>query len=376
MNLLGVYPATARTINDPAARMIEVYSAHVNHEEGGAWELTLTMSAHDLDALDCLADQCIFAAPTPEGMQPFRLRYVERDGDIVTVRAPHIYFDADGVLIYKAALEKLGDQGRTIWDAIDVLRRQTDTGLFSPTPTQNPNPDPQNPNGLPWTLITDGTVTTRSTFRFQLLSLTEAMDMVAARWNCYIKPSGFGVVFTANRGSQTGYAIRYGVNMTRATVSYDWSTVATAIFPTGESDAYYFPPVYLRPYKVYSIAHLFHREYQTGITRERVKEENPGKTDEQIDQLLRLYIEEEIWDMAYEDVSAHSTPSVNYTIEGYVDANTQIRTGDTVRCVDPRYDLDLTAACIAYDYNVITETYDSIQFGDFQRSLRSLRPKN
>ena len=164
--------------------------------------------------------------------------------------------------------------------------------------------------------------------------------------------------------------------MTRATVSYDWSTVKTAIFPTGENDAYYFPPVDLNPYPVYSIAHLYHREYQTGITRERVKEENPGKTDEQIDQILRIYIEDEIWNMAYEDVSAHSTPSVNYTIEGYVDANTQIRIGDTVRCVDPRYDLDLTAACIAYDYNVVTDTYDSIQFGDFQRSLRSLRPKN
>ena len=138
-------------------------------------------------------------------MQPFRLRYVERDGDIVTVRAPHVYFDGDGVLIYKAALEKLGDQDRTIWDAIDVLRRQTYTG-FSPTPAQNPNPDPQNPNGLPWTLITDGTVTTRSTFRFQLLSLTEAMDMVAARWNCYIKPSGFGVVLSAKPATRSGTA--------------------------------------------------------------------------------------------------------------------------------------------------------------------------
>lgn len=375
MNLLGVYPATARTIFDPAARMIEVYSAHVNHEEGGAWELTLTMSAHDLDALDCLADQCIFAAPTPEGMQPFRLRYVERDGDIVTVRAPHVYFDADGVLIYKAVLEKLGDQDRTIWDAIDVLRRQT-YSVYSPTPAQNPNPDPQNPNGLPWTLITDGTVTTRSTFRFQLLSLTEAMNMVAARWNCYSKPSGFGVVLTANRGSQTGYAIRYGVNMTRATVSYDWSTVATAIFPTGENEAYYYPPSHAIPFPEYAIAHLYHREYQTGITREMVREEYPEATDERIESIMKTMIALEAANMADIDVDTHSKPSVNYTIEGYVDAGTQIRTGDTVRCVDPRYDLDLTAACIAYDYNVITETYDSIQFGDFQRSLRSLRPKN
>lgn len=375
MNLLGVYPATARTIFDPAARMIEVYSAHVNHEEGGAWELTLTMSAHDLDALDCLADQCIFAAPTPEGMQPFRLRYVERDGDIVTVRAPHVYFDADGVLIYKAVLEKLGDQDRTIWDAIDVLRRQTYT-VYSPTPAQNPNPDPQNPNGLPWTLITDGTVTTRSTFRFQLFSLTEAMELVAERWSCYIKPSGFGVVLTGNRGSQTGYAIRYGVNMTRATVSYDWSTVATAIFPTGENEAYYYPPSHAIPFPQYAIAHLYHREYQTGITREMVREEYPEATDEQIERIMRNLIALEAANMADIDVDTHSTPSVNYTVEGYVDANTHIRTGDTVRCVDPRYDLDLTAACIAYDYNVITETYDSIQFGDFQRSLRSLRPKN
>ena len=308
-------------------------------------------------------------------MQPFRLRYVERDGDIVTVRAPHVYFDGDGVLIYKAVLEKLGDQERTIWDAIDVLRRQTYT-VYSPTPAQNPNPDPQNPNGLPWTLITDGTVTTRSTFRFQLFSLTEAMELVAARWNCYIKPSGFGVVLTANRGSQTGYAIRYGVNMTRATVSYDWSTVATAIFPTGENEAYYYPPSHAIPFPEYAIAHLYHREYQTGITREMVREEYPEAPDEQIERIMKTMIALEAANMADIDVDTHSTPSVNYTIEGYVDANTQIRTGDTVRCVDPRYDLDLTAACIAYDYNVVTETYDSIQFGDYKRSLRSLRPKN
>lgn len=387
MQHIGIYPPGVKDsdpfFNTPPQRLVQPYSAFVTYEENGPWTLELTMSAKDLDALDCTTDQCVFLAKTPEGMQPFRLRYAEHDGDIVTVKAPHVFFDGDFSLITDAYCAPIGggQANRLASDAVNTILNYyaTANSLYCRNPYRS--------------ISADNTITATNTYRMTNVAVSDALLEICERWKCWLRPNRFNAVLTGTRGRQTGYVIRYGVNMIGASVSYDWSDVAWAICAVGdngivERDGNNRPlPVYDIHRAQFNTCKFVSRDYATGIDQQdfeaTVRAAHPTWTDEQVEQAYRDAVIDEITRQAYVDLDRFAdasgtryTPAINYTVEGYVDAGTTIRVGDSVRCVDPRYGLDLTAACVAYVYDELTETYRSIQFGDFKRSLRSLRPGN
>lgn len=130
--MIKLLAPTARTVTAPCLKMIQAYTATVRRESTESWTLTATMAADELGMIDPQADQAILVADTPEGPQPFRIRYVERDGAILTVKAPHVYFDADGVLIRQFVANDL-----TIKGAISRLELNRPTN-FAPWPWDYP----------------------------------------------------------------------------------------------------------------------------------------------------------------------------------------------------------------------------------------------
>lgn len=354
--MIYLHSPSCRDVTTPPIKVIQPYTAVVHREDGGTWELTATMSADELGDLVTSSDQAILSVMTPEGRQPFRMRYIERDGGILTVKAPHVYHDGDGCLIGQIAVT-----GATI----DTVAAQLTAQIMAARPYTGADP---------WALsVATGADKPSGTHDLTLLlePLTDVMGKIREAWGCYIRPDGFGVTLTARRGDPSGYTIRYGVNMLSATVSHDWTDVATAILPTGEDEIAAVSPVYIST--PYSAGHYVARSYSSGIDRQQIKDDHPGWTDDQVDAAYRNAVRASIIRQAGQDLQQTRSPAINYTVEGYVDA--AIRIGDTVRCIDTRYNLDLTAACVAYDYNAVTGAYDAIQFGDFAKSLRALRPK-
>ena len=375
---LKLFPSTCRDVSAPARKIIQPYTAVVHREEGGTWELTATMDAAELEEIlqptslgGDFIDQAVIGALTPEGVQPFRVRYLERDGAVVTVKAPHVYFDGDGVLLRDSYIQETAQHtGRSLAYALQIVvtgvQEEYDVWEICELPYAS--------------LTTPGDCPTLNTYRIVRMSLTDALEEIASRWSCYIRPDGWNVSLTGTRGRNTGFVVRYGVNMIGATVSHDWSEVTTAILPQGEDEVLSSPVVLAT--QPYAAPHYRHFEYKTNVDRDAIeasiRQAHPDWTDEQVRNRTEIEyhnaVRNGLWPLASADINRLKKPAINYTVEGYVDAN--ICMGDTVQCVDPRYGLDLTAACIAYDFNVVTERYDGIQFGDFKKSLRSLRPKS
>ena len=344
--MIRLLSPSATSVDAPMLKIIQPYSATVRREEGGAWELTATMAADELDMIAPGADQAILLADTPEGPQPFRVRYVERDGPILTVRAPHQYFDADGVLV-----RHISEVNATPFDVLAALQT---AAISTPVPS------------LPWTLVDSTTGTATNSYTADNKTLTVALSEIATLWGFYIRPDGFEVVCTETRGVQSGYALVYGANLQEASVSYDWTDVATAIQPVGENEITPALPIYPTPAPPYSAPHYVVRDYETG--------QEKGNTETETAYKNRVLAA--LTPLAMADVRRLNAPAINYTVTGYVAPGAGVKLGDTVRCIDSRYGLDLNMACVGYDFDPEQGIYNSVEFGSIRKNLRALRPKS
>lgn len=344
--MIRLLAPTATQVTDPVVKIIQPYTATVRREEGGAWELTATMAADELDMLAPGSDQAILVADTPEGWQPFRVRYVERDGPILTVRAPHQFFDADGVLV-----RHISEAGAM---AMDILATLQTAAISTPVPS------------LPWTLVDNTTSTATGDYTADNKTLTEVIRDIAMLWGFYIRPDGFSVICTETRGYQSGYALVYGANLQEASVSYDWEDVAVAIQPVGENEITPALPIYPTPAPPYAAPHYVVRDYETGLEKGNTETETAYKN-----RVLAA-----LTPLAMADVRRLNAPAINYTVTGYVAPDAYVELGDTVRCIDSRYGLDLNMACVGYEFDANTLTYNSVEFGSIRKNLRSLRPKS
>lgn len=65
----------------------------------------------------------------------------------------------------------------------------------------------------------------------------------------------------------------------------------------------------------------------------------------------------------------HGKPKINYTLNAYVD--NVIDLGYKVRVIDRQMGVEIMAAVVGFQYNLLTETYDEVVFGNYKESMKS-----
>lgn len=281
-----------------------------------------------------LVNNNIITTPTPSGMQPFRIYDVKRKHSSVDVKARHITYDSLGYVIANSYIKDHACQY-----ALTHLNAATDTPS-------------------PFTMSSD--ITRISSYRCVRKSLKEAVDEVAARWKGHIVRNGWSIAVKDQIGVDNGITIEYGKNLKSLTAEYDFSNVCTKIMPVGK-DGLLLDDPYIESGDV---------NYNVPFTRVVSFTQDLEREDYPSDEAYIEALKDDLADQAVNYLFTYQYPNVNYTLNGKPEMVSDI--GDIIRVYDKTMGIDITTQVISYEFDAITESYKSLQFGNFQKTLGDL----
>ena len=280
-----------------------------------------------------LVNNNIIVTPTPSGVQPFRIYDVKRKHSSVDIKARHITYDSLGYVIANSYIKDHACQY-----ALTHLNAATDTPS-------------------PFTMSSD--ITRISTYRCVRKSLKEAVDEVASRWQGHIVRNGFHIAVKDQIGVDNGITIEYGKNLKSLTADYDFSNVCTKILPVGK-DGQLLDELYI----------VSDVDYGVPFTRVVSFTQEIDREDYQSDAAYIRALKRDLRKQANNYLATYKYPNVNYTLNGKPEKVSDI--GDIIRVYDKTLGIDITTQVISYEFDAITESYKSLQFGNFQKTLGDL----
>lgn len=313
--------------------------ALVRCEDNGAFTLQLET---DLTYADWLVQDAIVVAPTPDGEQPFRLANPIKTGKKVKVKAKHVTYDAELLVIADSNVVN-----KTCAEALTHLNAATDTTS-------------------PFTVASD--VTGTNSFRCVRKSLWEAVQTVLERWGGHLKRDGFSISIKASLEKDNGAEIRTGKNLKELTQTEDWSEVVTKLLPVGKDGTLLnavdqSTSIYVTASQGRQIAYTRVKSFdQKHIIRD----------DYGSDAAYTAALVADLSSQATAWLAAHSVPAVNYTLAASLDKVDGL--GDVIHVKDTRLGLELLTQVTAYEYDAIQEKITSLEFGNHRKTLSGLIP--
>ena len=186
-------------------------SAVVREERNGAYELTMEYPADGIHFSDISARCIILAKPNPtDSPQPFRIyRITKPIGGIVTIYAQHISYDLSGVAVSPFSASTLSE----------AIVKMHSNAL---------------PSNQPFTLTTDMdkgiglSITAPVSFRAMMGGQENSLVDIYGGEYSYDK---YSVVLNANRGTDRGFTLRYGKNLTSFEQDENCAAVYSHIYP-------------------------------------------------------------------------------------------------------------------------------------------------
>lgn len=162
---------------------------------------------------DLIDYDCIIKAPTPDGDQRFRIYKITKQIGFVEIVANHVFYDLAGNFIEDA---NLVDQNGG--DALNHIG----TSLQSPT-----------------NFTFKSNIETTASARLVRLNAVQALldtsqdNSFVNRWGGELLRDNDQVIFNAVRGSNRGFSVKYGKNLTSYEATIDTTSVVTRIMPYG-----------------------------------------------------------------------------------------------------------------------------------------------
>lgn len=163
-----------------------------------------------------------------------------------------------------------------------------------------------------------------------------------------------------------GVQIRYGKNLKNITKTEDWSRVCTRMVAIGNSN-------YSKTFN----SDLYPNTIPYDYVRTVIFEQPNIKSEDY--QTSAAYYNAVIADLttrANAYFSVYSAPSVNYTVDAYIEksidgVHLDVRDiGDQIEVIDETIGINLMTTVLGFDYDLNLKKYNSIQFGNYQKSMR------
>lgn len=316
--------------------LIKPLKAKVHKEDNGKFYL---MIEADISYVDLLTANRIMVADTPQGAQAFRIKNPEKTKSKITIKAPHISYDAQNFVIADSYVVD-----KNCNDALDHLNSATD-------------------NPSPFQTVSD--IATVNSYRCVRTSLYDAFSTVLERWGGHFVRDNYRFGIMSTIGRDNGVTVRYKKNLKEMTCTANWDSVVTKLMPVGK-DGLLLDEVYLYSQTQYDIPFTKVVSFNQNIDQDLYKDAD-GKLDEVaynnalIDDLRKQ-------GQAY--VDENCVPKVNYTLKANVEKLTDI--GDTIEVIDEPMGVDIITHVISYDYDCILGKYTELEFGNFQQKVSDL----
>lgn len=262
--------------------------------------------------IDFVQQDSIVIVPTKYGSQPFRVSNLSAKRSI-EFTAYHVGFDSKLYII-----DYLVTTGLTAQNCLNaVIAATTDTNHF--------------------TAYSD--ITTTKTLTFAQCTLYDALLAIQEAYGGFIDFNVWQIRLTSTLGADRGVVIQPGKNLEEAEVHEDWKEVCTTILGYGNGD------ITLTP-KTRSSVIVYDRPYT------KVKKYNTSDLAE-------------LESLVLADLDKYAVPNVNYKVKSTLQG---VFLNDEILVKARQY--TLMANVLSYTYNTLTGRNESVEFGNYIRTVR------
>lgn len=339
--MISVYPPNESLFFDNGIKILSPKKAMIRKEDNGDYYLELVDS---IENLDYYQSGFIIRVPTPWGKQGFRLSNPKINGNRLSIKAKHLYFDSANYIIKDSYVVD-----KNCNDALDHLNKNCDI----PTP---------------FTTISD--ISKINSYRCVRHSLEEAIAVLIERYGGHLVRDNFQIEIREKIGKDNNVVLAIGKNIKTTDIDENWDEVVTKILPVGK-DGITLDEVYLTiEEELYDIPY----SRVVSFEQDHINESDFTNTDGNLNEKeYKEALKNDLKIQAIDFLENHKYPKVNYSISAYLKEVSDI--GDTIYVKHPRCKLDLTTQVIAIEYDVIAQKYTKIEFGNFKTTLKSLFQK-
>ena len=329
--MIRVFKANDRDFSTNGDVVIVPIKARVKNSINGDFTLELVCNSKYNDYLE---ENNLLIVPTPQGEQAFRIsNNVQKKGDRITLKLKHVFYDSDNLVIADSY-------------AVDMTCKQALNHFNDATDITSP-------------FTCDSDINHIDSFRCVRKSFLECIDTILERWGGYLVRDNWNIAIKSEIGRDSGVTIRYKKNLQELTATYDYSTVVTKLLPVGK-DGILLPELYVFAPKQYEVPYSKVISFEQDID----EEDYPSETAYQNAVITDLRAQAQKYvDKAYK-------PTVTYSLKGKPAKVSDI--GDIIRVYDERIGVDITTEVISYEWDIITESYVNLTFGNFSENLGNL----
>ena len=308
--------------------VIKATLAVVHKQDNGYYWLELQAP---IEYIDYIKPRNLVVAPTPQGEQAFRVKYVETTRFKVIAKCYHPFYDSENYLIADSYVVD-----KNCNDALDHLNNATDTES-------------------PFTTLSD--VPTIASYRCVRKSLYEAISTVLERWGGHLVRDNFNIQIRNSIGADNGVTIQYRKNLKDISVVYDWSNVCTKLLPVGKDG--------------FTVGYMYSEtQYDQPYTKTVSFTQDINENDYDDDDQYQTALRDDLTAQGEKYLEAHQYPAVTYTLNANLEKITDI--GDTIKVYDERLGVDILTHVLSFDYDCILGQYTQVAFGTAAATLSNL----
>lgn len=334
--MIKLFGTTDTDFSSNGDAVIQPFKAKVHKEDNGKFYLNVEA---DISYVDLLTANRIIVADTPQGAQAFRIKNPEKTKNKITIKAPHISYDAENYVIADSYVVD-----KNCNDALDHLNSATD-------------------NPSPFQTVSD--IAEVNSYRCVRTSLYDAFSTVLERWGGHLVRDNYRFGIMSTIGRDNGVTVRYKKNLKEMTCTANWDGVVTKLMPVGK-DGLLLDEVYLYSKTQYDIPFTKVVSFSQNVDQDLYKDAE-GHLDETA---YNNALIEDLRKQGQTYVDENCVPKVNYTLKANLEKLTDI--GDTIEVIDEPMGIDIVTHVISYDYDCILRKYTELEFGNFQQKVSDL----
>ena len=339
MIILYEYTETAFT-NNGLGCLNDATSCVVSETLNGEYELEMEYPVNGIHYSDIQLRRIIFAKPNSyDREQPFRIYSISKPiGGLVTVNAEHISYDMSGLPV-RGAIEHYA------WYVKDVFDHIKNNSVYP----------------CPFTFSSDITEEKKSISLSKPRSVKSflgtdegLLSLFGGEWEF----DRYNAILHKERGQNRGVSIEYGKNLTDVTQDEACSEMYTAVYP------YYYQEDDGLQRLDEDVVKILDTPYNNVCVLDLTSEFDEMPTQDQLRAKTQEYIKDN--KLGEPKVSLKVSFIKNPEV---IEALQDVRLGDTVGVKFIKIGVNTTSRCINYEFNVLTEQYNSIGLGEPTKTI-------
>ena len=339
MIILYEYTETAFT-NNGLGCLNDATSCVVSETLNGEYELEMEYPVNGIHYSDIQLRRIIFAKPNSyDREQPFRIYSISKPiGGLVTVNAEHISYDMSGLPV-RGAIEHYA------WYVKDVFDHIKNNSVYP----------------CPFTFSSDITEEKKAISLSKPRSVKAflgtdegLLSLFGGEWEF----DRYNAILHKERGQNRGVSIEYGKNLTDVTQDEACSEMYTAVYP------YYYQEDDGLQRLDEDVVKILDTTYNNVCVLDLTSEFDEMPTQDQLRAKTQEYIKDN--KLGEPKVSLKVSFIKNPEV---IESLQDVRLGDTVGVKFIKIGVNTTSRCINYEFNVLTEQYNSIGLGEPTKTI-------